>query len=79
MDPATIADKYIPRDGTSDGPRLSFRLCKAEIGDISTVARFLAYQENTEWSGGVKGGEAWLAFCRIVGLPAGEFRKVITE
>lgn len=80
MNVIEIADKYIARDGsvpkTENGNR---RLCIADIDDISAVAQFLAYQDNGEMSGGVKGAEAWLAFCRIVGLPAGEFRKVILD
>jgi len=80
MNAAGIADKYITRDGktpkTEDGER---RICLADVSDIITVANFLAYQDNGEMSGGVKGGEAWIAFCRIIGLPAGEFRDVIRD
>ena len=80
MSAREIADKYIARDGkspqTENGQQ---RLCLADIGDIITVARFLAWQEDNEWRGGVRGAEAWLAFCRIVGLPAGEFRQVVKD
>ena len=78
---ALVADRYVGRDGRKPPANAGrgLRECLASVDDIVTVAKFLGYQEASDMSGGVKNGEAWLAFCRIVGLPAGEFRQVVTS
>ena len=79
-DTAAIADRYIARDGGP--PKTSgtgARICVADAGDIIKLATYLGYTPKDETFGGVQNAEAWLAFCRIVGLPADEFRRVVTE
>lgn len=76
-DAAKIADRYIARDGKAPTPESEkMRPCLASTTDIITVATFLGWHDR-DFFGGVNNDEAWLAFCRIVGFPAGEFKEVI--
>ena len=80
MDVQKIADRYVARDGSrplasraADG----HRLCRATLDDIQTLGSFLAWQDDDRMQGGVRSAQAWRAFCRILNLPAGEFRDVM--
>jgi len=69
-----LADKYIGRNGEHlpipDSQRTD---------DILAVVSFLGHCDPSEIYGGVFAHEAFLAFARIISVPAHELRKILTD
>jgi hypothetical protein len=69
-----LADKYIGRNGehlpVPDSQRTD---------DILAVTSFLGWCEADELWGGVRADEAFLAFARILNIPAHELRKILDQ
>lgn len=78
---ADLADKYISRTGGAPDSHAAgdFRILKASIADIVTLANYLGWTTDGGMWGGVKSEEAWLAFCRMVDRPPAEFKRIILE
>lgn len=69
-----IADKFISRGGrTAEYSRTDY------VADMVTAASFLAWAED---DGAMFGGEtakdAFMAFCRLLDVPAVKLRKTVT-
>ena len=81
MDAASIADKYVARDG---GPPISASPARGAhpqsrqtAETILTLASFIDWHDKGAMWGGYTKEQAFDALCRLTGLPADMLRRIV--